>query len=46
MADVPSRARIGRDTFHYKWAKSHEPAISIKNGDAVTFEINDVASCS
>jgi acetamidase/formamidase len=44
MLEVPSRPRIGRDTFHYKWAKSHKPAISISDGDSVTFEINDVAS--
>jgi acetamidase/formamidase len=41
---MPSHPRIGRDTFHYKWAKSHKPAISIGDGDTVTFEINDVAS--
>ncbi|HVC26969.1 MAG TPA: acetamidase/formamidase family protein [Nitrososphaerales archaeon] len=41
---MPSRSRIGRDTFHYKWAKSHKPAISIRDGDTVTFEVNDVAS--
>jgi acetamidase/formamidase len=44
MLEVPSRPGIGRDTFHYKWSKSHKPAISISDGDTVTFEINDVAS--
>ena len=41
---MPSHLRIGRDTFHYKWAKSHKPAMTIGDGDTVTFEINDVAS--
>ena len=41
---MPSRSRIGRDTFHYKWAKSHKPVLTIGDGDTVTFEINDVAS--
>jgi len=41
---MPSRSRIGRDTFHYKWAKSHKPALTISDGDTVTFEINDVAT--
>jgi acetamidase/formamidase len=44
MPVVPSHHRIGRDAFHYKWARSHKPAISISDGDTVTFEINDVAS--
>ena len=39
---MPSRSRIGRDTFHYKWAKSHKPVLTIGDGDTVTFEINDV----
>ena len=41
---MPSRSKIGRDTFHYKWAKSHKPVLTIGDGDTVTFEINDVAS--
>lgn len=41
---MPSRLRIGRDTFHYKWANSHKPALTIVDGDTVTFEVNDVAS--
>jgi acetamidase/formamidase len=36
--------RIGRGTFHYKWDRSHEPAITIDPGDAVTFDANDVLS--
>ena len=36
--------RVGLDTFHYKWSRSHKPAVSIKDGDTVKFEINDVAS--
>ncbi|MDA4129106.1 MAG: acetamidase/formamidase family protein [Thaumarchaeota archaeon] len=41
---MPSQHRIKLDTFHYKWSKSHRPAISIRAGDTVTFEINDVGS--
>jgi acetamidase/formamidase len=41
---VPSHSRIGRDTFHYRWAKSHKPALHVSDGDTVTFEINDVAT--
>jgi len=41
---VPSHSRIGRDTFHYKWNKLLKPALSISDGDTVTFEINDVAT--
>ena len=38
------RHRIKRDTFHYKWDRRHKPVLSIKPGDAVTFEINEVTS--
>ena len=41
---MPSHSTIGLDAFHYKWSKSHKPAISISDGDTVTFEINDVAT--
>ena len=36
--------RINRETFHYKWDNAHQPVISIKSGDTVTFEINEVTS--
>lgn len=36
--------KIGKDTFHYKWSKSHRPVLSVKPGDTVKFEINDVGS--
>jgi len=41
---LPSIHRIKLDTYHYKWNKSHKPVLSIKPGDTVTFEINDVSS--
>jgi len=41
---MPTRQKVGRDTFHYRWAKSHKPALTISDGETVTFEINDVAS--
>jgi acetamidase/formamidase len=41
---MPSHARLGLDTFHYRWSKSHKPVLSIRDGDTVTFKINDVAS--
>jgi acetamidase/formamidase len=37
-------SRIGLDTFHYKWSRSHKPVLSISDGDTVTFKVNDVAS--
>jgi acetamidase/formamidase len=36
--------RVGLKTFHYKWSRSHKPAITVKDGDTVHFRINDVAS--
>ena len=36
--------RIGRDTFHYKWSRSHKPVLSVRPGDTVEFDINDVGS--
>jgi acetamidase/formamidase len=36
--------RITLDTFHYKWSRFHKPVLSVKDGDTVTFEINDVGS--
>src|SRR6201988_3717509 len=41
---MPTRHKVGRDTFHYRWAKSHKPVLTISDGETVTFEINDVAS--
>jgi acetamidase/formamidase len=41
---MPSQAKIGLDTFHYKWSRSHKPVLSIRDGDTVTFKINDVSS--
>lgn len=39
---MPSRHKIGLDTFHYKWNRTHKPVISIKDGDTAVFKINDV----
>lgn len=36
--------KIPLETFHYKWDKTHKPALVIKPGDDVTFEINEVTS--
>lgn len=33
---------IGRETFHYKWDRSHTPALTVRPGDTVTFDANDV----
>ena len=41
---MPSNHKIGLDSFHYKWNRSHKPVVSIEDGDTVTFEINDVGS--
>jgi acetamidase/formamidase len=41
---MPSHHKIGLETFHYKWNRLHKPVLSIKDGDTVTFEINDVGT--
>ena len=41
---MPLHAKVGRETYHYKWNHSLRPCMSIGDGDTVTFEINDVAS--
>jgi acetamidase/formamidase len=41
---LPKSHVIKRDTFHYKWSKSHKPVLSIKPGDRVHFEVNEVLS--
>ena len=42
--NLPEHHRVALDTFHYLWSRSHKPALSINDGDTVTFEINDVGS--
>ena len=44
VKDLPKRNIIKKDTYHYKWSKSHKPVISIKPGDRVHFEVNEVSS--
>ena len=41
---MASHHSIGRKTFHYLWSRSHKPVLSIKPGDDVTFDINEVSS--
>jgi acetamidase/formamidase len=41
---VGSRHSINRETYHYLWNRSHKPALTIKSGDEVAFDINDVWS--
>src|SRR5271157_5369191 len=41
---VTKHHRITLNTFHYKWSRFHKPVLSVKDGDTVTFEINDVGS--
>jgi len=41
---LPKRYVVKRDTFHYKWSRSHKPVLYIRPGDKVTFEINEVTS--
>ena len=36
--------RIPLNTFHYGWSRSHKPALTVRDGDTVIFEINDVES--
>jgi acetamidase/formamidase len=35
---------IGRETFHYLWSRDHRPVLSIRAGDEVAFEVNEVSS--
>jgi len=44
MRDLAAHHRIPRDIFHYKWNRAHQPVLRIRDGDTVTFEINDVSS--
>ena len=41
---MPSNHKVGLGTFHYKWNRTHKPILSIKDGDTVRFEINDVGT--
>jgi acetamidase/formamidase len=41
---MPRTHVVKKDTFHYKWSKSHKPVLNIKPGDRVHFEINEVLS--
>ncbi len=41
---MPARHSLGRETFHYLWNKKHKPALTIKPGAEVSFDINDVWS--
>ena len=38
------RQRIKLGEYHYKWDRSRKPVVSVKPGDEVTFEINEVSS--
>ena len=41
---MPKSNVIKRDTFHYKWSKSHHPVLSVRPGSRVHFEVNEVSS--
>jgi acetamidase/formamidase len=41
---MPRTNVIKKNTFHYKWSKSHEPVLNVKPGDRVHFEVNEVSS--
>jgi acetamidase/formamidase len=36
--------RLGKEKFHYLWNNEHKPAIAIRPGETVTFEVNEVSS--
>lgn len=38
------RHSVGRDEFHYRWSRDHEPVLEISPGDEVAFDINEVTS--
>lgn len=41
---MPRLNVIKRKTFHYKWSRHHKPALYVRPGDKVTFEVNEVMS--
>ncbi len=41
---MTARHRIKYDAYHYKWSNAHKPVVRIREGDTVSFEINDVSS--
>jgi acetamidase/formamidase len=41
---MPKSHVIKKDTYHYLWNKKHKPVLSIKPGDRVHFEVNEVYS--
>ncbi len=41
---MPRRNVVKKDTFHYKWSKSHKPVIYVKPGQSVNFEVNEVST--
>ncbi|HZW56174.1 MAG TPA: acetamidase/formamidase family protein [Nitrososphaerales archaeon] len=41
---MPKTNVIKKDTFHYKWSKSHKPVLSVRPGSRVHFEVNEVSS--
>jgi acetamidase/formamidase len=41
---MPRSNVIKKETFHYKWGKTHQPVLNIKPGDRVHFEVNEVSS--
>jgi acetamidase/formamidase len=41
---MPRSEVVGGDSFHYKWSRSHKPALSIRPGARVRFKVNEVTS--
>src|SRR5215467_2112221 len=41
---MAAKHSIGRETFHYLWNRDHKPVLTIKPGDEVSFDINEVSS--
>jgi acetamidase/formamidase len=44
MTGLSAHHRIALETFHYKWNRSHKPVLRVRDGDTVTFEVNDVSA--
>ena len=43
-SNLPKSNVVKKESFHYLWSNSHKPVLSIKPGDQVHFEVNEVYS--
>ena len=41
---MPHSHLVKKESFHYRWNRSHTPILEIEPGDRVTFQVNEVTS--